>query len=274
MFKKTRNLASKQKAVIDSVRKIKRIPLREKLDILVVVPKFLRLLIALSKSNKPEAGLKFVIVGAIVVIGGIVTLQISGVGPLAHTGLGALIGSTLAAWWGGLVGGPVEGFFTMLGGGAAGGALGFFLGGAIAICLIIIVVLVTFSLCIRAMESAEIEALAVEMFGEREGKSLIERLAYYSNRLAKVIEPVTSSFQTLLVMVAKRYNRKKKADSLDDIQAKVETNMPEVAEKVEKRERRRWFHWRKRQTETPSGEQSPPAYPEGRADAPSGSAEG
>jgi hypothetical protein len=234
-----RRFVGAQRAVINSVRKVRKLPLSDKLDVLKIIPKFLRLLVHLAKSPRTDAKLKLIATGTVAFVGAVIALNLSGVSRLGHIAIGASIGSALAAWWGGLVGGPVEAFFTGIGGGITGGVLGFVIGQAVEICLVILVVLFTFGFCIRAMQEQEFTALAKELYGDKEGTALTETLSRYSEKLKHLVDPIRDACEQLVERFAKRFGKKKDGESLDDIQAKVEDNITVLTNKAEKTDRKK-----------------------------------
>ena len=219
-----------QRAVVSSVRKVRKLPISDKLDVLKIVPKFLRLLVHLAKSPKADAKLKLIATGTVAFVGAVVALNISGVSRLTHITIGSVIGG----WWGGLVGGPVEAVF----GGMTGAVLGFVIGQTVEICLVILVIVFTFGFCIRAMQEKEFTALAEELYGKREGTALTETLSRYSERFKNLVDPISDACERLVEAFAKRFGKKKR-ESLDEIQAKVEDNISVLTEKLEKNARKK-----------------------------------
>ena len=220
-----------QKAVINSVRKVRKLPLSDKLDIIKIIPKFLRLLVHLAKSQKTDAKLKLIATGTVAFVGAVVALNVSGVSRWGHI----LIGSAIGGWWGGLVGGPGEAIL----GGMMGGMIGFFMGQAVEICLVIIVIVFTFGVCIRVMQEQEFTALAKELYGNKDGVSMVDTLSRYSEKLSHLVDPIRDACERLVEVFAKRFGKKKDSESLDDIQAQVEGNIAVLTNKVERNERKK-----------------------------------
>jgi hypothetical protein len=175
--------AVKEKKKIRSIfGSIKKLPGEFLNGLVSVIPKFIRLALALAKSGKVSNFAKLALIGAVVLIGySFANLFMSGA---------AIFVSVLA-----LIG-PIAAIASL-----------FFLG-FIKLFLFLIAMYAIARICVEMMENEELDKLAKETFGEVEAKEVMKNVQDTYSRLKHIFDPYWEKIFKFLQKLGKKKSKK------------------------------------------------------------------
>lgn len=189
------------KEFIQYIRNIPKVIIK---DILLIAPRFILLLIKILKSKEVDAGVKLLFIGMIVVLSTLTGFIIWDIPTVAI--LGALA-STL-------------GWMTAL--------ATVFLGAGIILFKSVLtagLVLISMFLCNMLITTEELKDLAIEAFGEKEGRSFIEKFNLILGSIDSSIEKFIFPVKEFFIKIGKKKSNKDLDDKLSKLEKKIKSEI-------------------------------------------------
>ena len=189
------------KEFIQYIRSIPKVIIK---DVLLIAPRFILLLIKILKSKEVDTGVKLLFIGMIVVLSTLTGFIIWDIPTVAILGL---LASTL-------------GWTTAL-------ATVFFGAGIILFKSVLTagLVLISMFLCNMLITTEELKDLAIEVFGEKEGTSFIEKFRKLVRTHDKNIEKFIIPVKRFFIKIGKKKSNKELEANLSKLEEKIKAKI-------------------------------------------------
>lgn len=186
------------------IQYIRSIPKEIIKDVLLIAPRFILLLIKILKSKEVDAGLKLLFTGMIIVLSTLLGFVIWDIPNIVILG------------W----------FATTLGWGTA--IISVFFGAGIILvksALTAFLVLISMYLCNILFTTEELKDLAIEVFGEKEGTSFIEKFNKIVGSTPKNIEKFIIPVKRFFIKIGKKKSNKELEANLSKLEEKIKAKI-------------------------------------------------